>query len=158
MRYLKLISFIALILLMIGSGTKEIKLTEGINPGNLAPELQLQGISFKENSYRLVQFWAAYDAESRAKNVKIDHAVAGLNVENLQLVSIAFDEKQSIFEETIKADGLDSSTQWNDSLGTQSDIYKTYCLDKGFTNILMNPEGVIIAKNIQPDQIKEYLR
>ena len=58
-------------LLLISAGTKEAKPTVGTHPGDLAPSIEFSGngnkFEFKNQTgrYTLVNFWAAYDAESR---------------------------------------------------------------------------------------------
>jgi hypothetical protein len=76
MKYLKSILFLVMVcLLMMGLRTKEIRLTEGIQPGNLAPEIHLQDINLKGNKFVLLQFWAAYDARSRMANVQMYNVI-----------------------------------------------------------------------------------
>jgi hypothetical protein len=157
MRYLKPLFFVSAALIMMGSGTKEVKLTEGTKPGSLAPEIQLQGCSLRCNEYVLLQFWAAYDPGSRVKNILMHNEATRLGLSNLKLVSISFDKSKSVFEETIKADHLITGTQVNDDSGEKSKTFKTYRLDKGFGNVLIDPHGVIVAKNIEADELKTIL-
>jgi hypothetical protein len=153
MRYFIRISFIlGTAFLYIGAGTKEIKLTEGIQPGNLAPEINLQEVEIKGNGYVLVQFWAACDPQSRLENTMMHNVISKLKPENLQLVSISLDENQSVFQGVIKADHLDAATQFNEPNGKNSEIFKRYHLKNGFNNWLIDPNGVIVAKNISPER------
>ena len=58
-------------LLGMSAGSKKAKLTEGVNPGDLAPRIEFLGNDAKASfhnqlgRYTLLNFWAAYDAESR---------------------------------------------------------------------------------------------
>jgi hypothetical protein len=154
MRYLIRISLIfGVFFLFGGAGTKEIKLTEGIQPGNLAPEINLQGVNFDENEYVLVQFWAAYDPQSRVENSQMHNAISQSKVSNLRMISISFDENQAVFEGVIKADRLDETSQFHEPLGQKSPIFKNYRLKAGFTNCLINSDGVIVAKNLSPKDL-----
>ncbi|MDR1718752.1 MAG: hypothetical protein LBR67_01335 [Dysgonamonadaceae bacterium] len=157
MRYLKIISFFVVIMLIMGLGTKEIKYTEGIKPGYLAPKINLQGFSLHDDGYTLIQFWAAYNAQSRWTNVCLSNEISRINNSKLRMVSIAFDARESIFEETIKADKLDSLSQLHDISGTNSEIYKKFQLKKGFYNVLVDSQGVIVARDVQPGEIAELL-
>jgi len=158
MRYLKSILFLVTVyLLMMGSRTKEIKLTEGIQPGNIAPEMKWQDIDLRSNKFTLLQFWAAYDAHSRMVNVQMYNAIARMNPEKIRLISVSLDENKAVFEGIIKAEQLDPGTQLNDPRGKESDIFRVYRLKSGFTNRLINPEGVIVAKNINPNEIGKYI-
>jgi hypothetical protein len=158
MRYSKLIFFLTLaFLLMTGTGTKEVKLTEGIQKGNLAPKINLQDVKFENKKWILVQFWAAYNGQSHVLNVQMHNAITRLKTDSIQLISISFDEKKAIFEGVIKVDQLNPATQFNEPKGKNSEIFKTYRLKSGFSNWLIDPEGVIIAKNLSPNEITRYI-
>ena len=157
MRYLKSFLLVALIFVFLESGTKEKTFTKGISPGNLAPEIHLQGIDLSKDKYVLLQFWAAYDGESRKQNVLLNNKISHSELDNLQIISISFDEKKSVFEQAVKADKLNTSNQFNIETGRTSEIYKMYRLKKGFGNWLVNPEGIIIARNLSPEQVIKML-
>lgn len=158
MRYLKSVFFLATVcLLIMGSRTKEIKLTEGLQPGNLAPELHWQDIHLKGDKFVLLQFWAAYDAQSRMENVQMHNAISQSKMNGIRLISISMDESEAVFEGIVKAEHLNPATQFNDPRGKESDIFKTYRLNAGFTNWLINPDGLIVAKNVNPKEISTYM-
>ena len=158
MRYLKWISFtLAIAFVFSGAGPKETKLTEGIQPGNLAPEMNLQGIDLKGDGYVLVQFWAAYDPQSRLENTRMYNVISQSEITGLRMVSVSFDENQAVFQGIIKTDHLDEATQWNDPGGTRSAIFKAYRLKTGFGNWLLDSNGVIVAKNVSPMEVIERI-
>jgi len=154
MRYFKLIFFlITACLLLTGSSVKEIKLTEGVQPGNLAPGINLQGINLKGNKFVLLQFWAAYDAHSRMVNAQMYNAISHLKTDDIRMVSISLDENEAVFEGIVKVEQLNPATQFNDPRGKDSEIFKKYRLNSGFNNWLINSEGVVVAKNVNPREI-----
>ena len=157
MRYLKLFLLIALISTLEGFGTKEKTFTKGISPGDLEPEIHLQGIDLSKEKYVLLQFWAAYDGESRKQNALLNNKISHTELDNLQIISISFDEKKSVFEQAVKADQLNVSNHFNVETGRTSEVYKTYRLKNGFGNLLINPDGIIIARNISPEQVIRML-
>ena len=61
------------------------------------------------------------------------------------MVSVSFDEYQSIFEETIRKDQIVTPTCFVETKGESSGIFKKYRLGRGFTNYLLDDNGVIIA-------------
>lgn len=147
----------------IAAETKNAKPVEGVNPGDLAPRINLEEnespIHFQNQNgrYTLINFWAAYDAESRARNVRLWNEVNKLNAstEKVAMYSISLDEKTSIFEETVKMDKLEGTAQLHERQGYRSDVFKKYQLDKGLKNFLVNDEGVIIAANVTPERLAE---
>lgn len=151
-------------LLTMAAGTKQAKHTVGVNPGDLAPGIESLGsesnFSFQNHSgrYTLLNFWAAYDAESRARNVQLSNEINKIGSGKVAMCSISLDEKESIFTETVKTDKLDAGTQFHDGLGKESELYKKYNLNRGFRNFLINDKGVIIAANVTPDQLTSMLK
>lgn len=155
--------FVAAALLAISAGTKNARPTEGVNPGDFAPRIEFLGngsdSSFQNHSgrYTLLNFWAAYDAESRARNVQLWNEVNKMSSDKIDMCSISMDEKPSIFTETVKADKLEGTKQFHEGLGKKSKLYGEYRLDKGFQNFLIDDKGVIIAANVTPDQLTKML-
>lgn len=135
--------------------------TEGLTIGDKAPEFKICGekqlIDLKDlkGKYVLLSFWASYDADSRMRNATLSH-VAHRN-ESIEMVSVSFDDYKSVFNETIKKDGISTSKCFVELDGKKSDIYKTYRLHKGFKNYLLDKNGVIIAKNVQAAELPSYL-
>ena len=76
----------------------------------------------------------------------------------VKMVSVSFDEYRSVFDETIKKDRIDPATSFVELEGERASLYKQYSLKKGFKNYLLNPEGVIIAKNVNVDELSCYLQ
>ena len=158
MKYLKMIPFVLVCLLMMGARTKEIRLTEGIQPGNLAPGIYRQDINLKGNKFVVLQFWAAYDAYSRMINAQMHNVISHLDSDDIRLISVSLDENEAVFEGIVKTEQLNPATQFNDPRGKKSEIFKVYRLKSGFNNWLINPEGVIVAKNLNPKEISGYIR
>lgn len=148
----------------MSAGSKKARLTEGLNPGDLAPRIEFLGnkndLSFRcqRGGYTLLNFWAAYDAESRVRNLQLANEIKRLGSNRVEMCSISVDESKSIFNETVKIDNLDLATQFHEERGRESEIYKRYSLDKGFKSFLINDEGVIVAANISPERLTEIMR
>ena len=147
----------------MSSATKEARPTVGTNPGDLAPRIESLGnesnFSFQNHSgrYTLLNFWAAYDAESRARNVQLWNEINKLSSDKVAMYSVSFDEKESIFTETVKADRLSNTKQFHEELGEKSELYGKFNLKKGLKNYLIDDKGVIIAENVTPDKLTEIL-
>ena len=108
--------------------------------------------------YVLLSFWASYDAQSRMRNASFSNALRSTALShNVEMVSVSFDEHQSIFEETIRKDQIVTSTCFVETKGESSGIFKKYRLGRGFTNYLLDDNGVIIAKNISVAELPAYL-
>ncbi|MDR1936893.1 MAG: thioredoxin family protein [Tannerellaceae bacterium] len=148
----------ATVLLYMSAASKDVS-SEGLSPGDLAPRIESLGnesmFNFRshQNRYTLLNFWATYDAESRARNIRLSNEVRKSSSGKFALCSISLDESQSVFAETIRMDRLDQTTQYHEAEGKNSKLYRTYNLKKGFSNFLINEKGIIVAKNISPEEL-----
>ncbi len=156
MKFVKTVLLLVAVFFSMAYTTGDTLVLTGIRPGESAPEVHLQHLSLK-GKYSLLQLWAAYDAASRADNVLLSNKLNQLHREDIQMISISFDEKKSVFEETIKTDRLNPAFQFNIPAGKQSQVFKDYRLSEGFKNILVNPQGVIVAVNVTPDELESVL-
>ncbi|WP_455674072.1 thioredoxin-like domain-containing protein [Phocaeicola sp.] len=135
--------------------------TEGLTIGDKAPtfticgEKQLINLQDLKGKYVLLSFWASYDASSRMQNATLNHAIG--QADNVEMVSVSFDEYKSIFDETIKKDQISTPNCFVELAGNSSDLFKTYRLNRGFKNFLLDEKGVIIAKDITASQLSSYL-
>ena len=134
---------------------------EGLTIGDKAPtfticgEKQLIDLKYLRCKYVLLSFWASYDALSRMQNATLNHAVA--QADNVEMVSVSFDEYKSIFNETIKKDQISTSNCFVELAGVSSDLYQTYRLKRGFKNFLLDENGVIVAKDVTVSELSSYL-
>lgn len=164
MKYLKYFLVVGLILIISSYTTRTSKVSEGIYPGNLMPELKLSDESGKDFSLQhlrgvkvLVNFWAAYDAKSHLENVLLWNT---LQKEKYPIVmlSVSFDKSKSVFEKTLSLDGIDPTYQFFDNNGISSEVYKKYQLEKGFKNFLIDENGKILEINLTPQKLENYLK
>ena len=155
--------FVVLFISSLTSFVEKDKPTSGLNVGDVAPsfkidatlngqQLDLQNLKGK---YVLLSFWASYDAQSRMQNVSLNNALQNLS-KDVKMVSVSFDDYQSVFSETIRKDKVQSSDCYLETKGESSSIFKKYNLDRGFKNYLLDDRGVIVAKNISAFQLSSY--
>ncbi|MCD7935273.1 MAG: thioredoxin family protein [Tannerellaceae bacterium] len=146
----------------VSAGTKEAKSSEGINPGDFAPRIKSFGdseeLNFQNHSerYTLLNFWAAYNAESRARNVQLSNEINKNYPDRIAVLSISLDENPAIFRETVRIDGLDETTQLHGALN-QAELYRKYKLTDGFGCFLINDQGVIIATDLTPGKLANIM-
>ena len=166
MRHVKWI-FVVLLISSLTSFVEKDKPTGGLNVGDMAPDFKIQTMSAEQSQtelsdlrgkYVLLSFWASYDAQSRMQNASLSNALRSTSQNNnVEMVSVSFDEYQSIFEETIRKDQIVTPTCFVETKGESSGIFKKYRLGRGFTNYLLDDNGVIIAKNISAAELSAYL-
>ena len=164
MKYVKWI-FVVLLIGSLTSFVEKDKPTGGLNVGDIAPDFKIQSMSAGQplaelsdmkGKYVLLSFWASYDAQSRMQNVSLSNALRSSH--NVEMVSISFDEYQSIFKETVRKDQIVTPTCFVETKGESSGLFKKYRLGRGFTNYLLDENGVIIAKNISAADLSAYVK
>ena len=166
MKYVKWI-FVVLLIGSLTSFEEKDKPTGGLNVGDIAPDFKIQSMSAGQplaelsdmkGKYVLLSFWASYDAHSRMQNASLSNVLRSASRnENVEMVSVSFDEYQSIFKETVRKDQIVTPTCFVETKGESSGLFKKYRLGRGFTNYLLDENGVIIAKNISAAELSAYL-
>ncbi len=156
--------FVVLLIFSLTAFIEKDKPTRGLNEGDVAPDFKIESTSNNKQdftlatlkgTYVLLSFWASYDANSRMLNVSFSNVLRSSR--NVRMVSISFDEFQSIFKETIRMDQIVTPTCFVETEGENSELFKKYSLNKGFVNYLLDGNGVIIAKNISPAELSNYV-
>ena len=154
MKYVKWI-FVVLLIGSLTSFVEKDKPTGGLNVGDIAPDFKIQSMSAGQplaelsdmkGKYVLLSFWASYDAHSRMQNASLSNVLRSASRnDNVEMVSVSFDEYQSIFKETVRKDQIVTPTCFVETKGESSGLFKKYRLGRGFTNYLLDENGVIIA-------------
>lgn len=164
MKYVKWI-FVVLLISLTAFVEKD-KPTGGLSVGDVAPDFRIESTSGERHPlkladlkgrYVLLSFWASYDAQSRMKNVSLSN-VLRTDAPNVEMVSVSFDEYQSVFEETVRKDQIVTPTCFVETKGEDSGLFKKYRLNRGFTNYLLDGNGVIIAKNISAAELSARIK
>ena len=163
MRHVKWI-FVVLLISSLTSFVEKDKPTGGLNVGDVAPDFRIETTSDAQHNldltdlkgkYVLLSFWASYDAQSRMQNASLSNALRSTS-QDVEMVSVSFDEYQSVFKETIRKDQIVTPTCFVETKGESSGLFKKYRLNRGFTNYLLDGNGVIIAKNISAAELSAY--
>lgn len=161
MKNVQWIIVVILIITLTSFVSKDRPVT-GLCVGDVAPDFNIKTTDSKNlKAYRgslvLVSFWASYDAQSRVVNAQLwqtnSHQKAPI-----QMVSVSFDSSRSVYQQTIRMDKVNCEESMLAIQGSSNPIYKKYQLYRGFTNYLIDEKGVIVAKNLTPDELKEWTK
>lgn len=162
---MKYVNFGLLILsfFLMSNSIKTEKTSIGYYPGNRIPNIVLTGLEGQQldmNEYKgkkvVLNFWAAYDAHSRAKNVML-HNYLKDNESDVEFLSVSLDENINVHRRTLLLDKIDERSQFCDNAGINSKLYKEFELEKGFKSYLIDEHGVIKAIDLSKDKLKELL-
>ena len=155
------------VVLVIGSlislgFSKESIPAEKLKLGDAAPQLmlcdsvQLLDLHDAREGYTLLSFWASYDAASREKNAALAHLADKHS--QIKMISVSFDRYVSVFNATVKQDGLLKNDCYVETDGSDSEIFRAYDLERGFKNYLIDSRGIIVAKNVTATELASYLK
>ncbi|MDD4158133.1 MAG: redoxin family protein [Proteiniphilum sp.] len=135
----------------------------GYHPGESIPDIVLTDSEGKalilhalKGKKVVVNFWASYDAPSRAANVQLYHFLSRNNAD-VTFLSVSFDENLHVLERTLAMDHLEKIPYCREERGTRSELYKEFRFSNGFRNYLIDEQGVITAMNITPDELRSIL-
>lgn len=166
MKYAKYFLIVCIAFIGLSSNTTETSSlsSEGIYPGSLFPDIKnlenVSGTKLNLSDLRgqkvLVNLWAAYDANSHKDNVLFSNLIEDKKYA-VQMISVSFDKSESVFERTLAMDKIDSKNQFIVNGETSASLFDRYQLKKGFKNYLIDENGVIVAMNLSPKDLDQYL-
>lgn len=132
--------------------------------GALAPELDFpdpSGKSIKLSSlkgkYVLIDFWASWCSPCRAESPNLVKAYAKYHSKGFEIYQLSLDKQKDKWVEAIKEDQLDWPYHVSDLLYWKSAGARLYQVNSIPANFLINPEGVIIARDLRGEALEEEL-
>jgi len=131
--------------------------------GQKAPDFTVGGIDGKpvklsnyKGKYLMLDFWASWCVPCRHENPNVVKQYAIFKPLGLNILGISLDNDKAAWQQAINNDKL--SWQHGSDLknfeGPTEQLYHIYQIP---SNFIINPEGVIIAKNIFGADLEEFL-
>ena len=143
-----------------------VKLYESIKlsaPGEKAPNFKIKNQAGSEieltdfhGKYLMLDFWASWCAPCRVENPKILEVYNRFKNTNFTILSVSVDESK---ENWIKAINDDLINDWNHASNLEGwdEISKLYGVRAIPQNFLIDPDGIIIAKNISMEELNAIM-
>lgn len=106
--------------------------------------------------YLLVDFWASWCGPCRRENPNVVAAHNKYSNNGFDILGVSFDKDKDKWMKAVEDDGLHWH-QVGDLKGWGNEAGKLYAINSIPSNILLDPEGIIIAKDLRGEDLLAYL-
>ena len=132
--------------------------------GKLAPEISLpdtEGRTVTLSSYRgkyvLVDFWASWCRPCRMENPNVVEAYNQFRNKNFTILGVSLDREKAAWQKAIVDDNL-NWTHISDLKYWQSVVVPVYQVGGIPFNVLVDPDGKVIAENLRGSALEQKLQ
>ncbi len=106
--------------------------------------------------YLLLNFWASWSNSSKKENSIINSIYKRFGKNHFAIVNISLDTDKKQWNDAIKRDSL-AGEQICDFFGWSSTTAQQYGIESLPANVLIDPQGIIIARNLKEAELNKRL-
>lgn len=109
-----------------------------------------------KGKYVLIDFWASWCGPCRAENPNVVKAYNEFHEKGLEILGVSLDSSKDKWLAAIEKDGL-TWHQVSDVNGWDCEPVKMYAVSSIPHSVLVDPDGIIVAKNLRGEELHEKL-
>jgi thiol-disulfide isomerase/thioredoxin len=137
--------------------------TEATQPGNVAPGFSLadtSGNSISLDAFKgkvtLLDFWASWCGPCRKENPNLVKAYSKYHPKGFEILAVSLDDSKEKWISAIAKDKL-AWVHVSDLRGWNNKIAKQYFIKSIPSNVLLDKEGKVVAKNLKGQELEQEL-
>jgi len=142
---------------------KQMMEIKPVSVGHKAPEFTAMGLDGKpvklsdyKGKYVMLDFWASWCGPCRQENPNVVKQYAIYKDKGLNILGISLDEEKSAWQKAINDDKL----TWQHASDLQKfdgPTERLYHIEAIPSNFIIDPQGMIVAKNVTGPALEEFL-